>query len=110
MKPANEFTYLRRNPAVQAVWWNGDNRDEVIRFFRDCGLPESEGPYFSRDDYEDDELYARVDSLADYNMVKAQGCGGLEADEKRWITWDGEDYETLTAYAFHSLFDADLMS
>lgn len=96
-----KFTYTRRNPDVQAVWWNGDNRDEVIEFFRDCGLPESEGPYFST--FEDFQFDG-------YNAVKAGGCGGLEVDFNSWIVYNDEDYRPWTRTEFRAIFGIDVPS
>lgn len=101
MKLTNEFTYTRRNPSVQAVWWNGDNRDEVIRFFRDCGLPEGQGPYFADEDDEDG-----------YNMVQCYWTDDHEFDVKTWILFVAEEdmYHSWTPSYFSEVFDAKLMS
>lgn len=95
-----KFTYSRRNPDVQAVWWNGDNRDEVIEFFRDCGLPNDSGPYFSRDEEPDDE----------YDMVTGYWNDDMEFDVKSWIVFDEDDYRSWTRVEFRAIFGIDVPS
>ncbi len=92
----DEFRIRRRRVDIQAVHWNGSNHDEVRRFFAACGMDPVDGPYF--DTWEDIQFDG-------YNMVRAQGCGGIEAGQDTWITFDGDDYETWSPSHFESVFD-----
>ncbi len=93
----DKFRRHRRRTHIQAVHWNGGNHDEVREFFADCGMAAIYGPYF-----DSPEDVARDG----YNVVTAHhGDDDFEADQGRWITFDGEDYETWDAGHFEDVFD-----
>lgn len=83
---AGEFEYEMINPKIQAVRWDGINREPIIRFVKEV-LGEDEDFIRFTADEETGEKYDN------YNMVKFfDGCDGLTADPGQWITYrEGSD-------------------
>jgi hypothetical protein len=93
-----EFEWFRKQPEIQAVQWRGDNRDEVIRFFKGIGQDPNEGPWFSADE----ETGKPYDN---YNIVKAGGCGSLEVSPDWWIVLEGQKLDMFHDADFREIFE-----
>lgn len=75
--------YTMKDPTVDAVFWDGKNRESVYEFFRPFLEPQYGAQWREYIQFSaDEESGVKYD---DYNMVKWEGCGGPEVDPGRWI-------------------------
>lgn len=81
--------YKLKVTEVNAVFWDGTNRQEVVDFLKpylDKYWQES-GPYFSADDHPSCDSPNCVECKYNYNMVQFYWGDDIEVDECCWIVF-----------------------
>lgn len=84
--------FKRKVTQVDAVFWSGDNTQEVVDFFAEILSPEY-GPYFNPPD--------------EYNTVQWYDGDDMECDPGKWIVLDDEEWKIMEDQWFRRDYEAD---